>query len=56
MPLFTELQAYKFGIISTTRLHKELPARFKTLKTRFSIKLKWNTLLVKVVNNTLYLA
>ena len=26
------------------------------LKTQFTIKVKWNTLLAKVVNNTLYLA
>ena len=56
MPLFTELQACEFGVIGTTRPYKELPAGFKVLKTQFAIKLKWNTLLAKVVNNTLCLA
>jgi hypothetical protein len=42
--------------MGTTRLYKELPTRFKVLKTQFATKLKWNTLLAKVVNNTLYLA
>jgi len=56
MPLFTELQAYKFSTIGTTRPYKELPTRFKVLKTQFATKLKWNTLLTKVVNNTLCLA
>ena len=56
VPLFTELQAYKFGVMGTTRPHKELPAGFKVLKTQFATKLKWNTLLAKVVDNTLCLA
>ena len=32
MPLFTKLQAYKFGVMGTTRLYKELPTGFKVLK------------------------
>ena len=56
IPLFTKLQACKFGVIGTTHPHKELPAGFKVLKTQFAIKLEWNTLFTKVVNNTLYLA
>ena len=56
MPLFTELQACEFGAIGTTRLYKELPTGFKMLKTHFTTKLEWNTLLAKVVNNTLCLA
>ena len=42
--------------MGTTRPHKQLPPKFKELKKRFSKKLKWNTLLVKVVDNTLCLA
>ena len=56
MPLFTKLQACKFSVIGTTRPYKELFTRFKVLKIQFTIKFKWNTLLIKVVNNTLYLA
>jgi len=56
VPLFTELQAYKFGAMGTTRPHKELPTGFKVLKTQFATKLEWNTLLAKVVDNTLCLA
>ena len=56
MPLFTELQACGFGGMGTTRPHKELPARFKVLKKRFAKNLEWNTLLVKVVDDTLCLA
>jgi hypothetical protein len=55
MPLFTELQACEFGVIGTTRLYKEFPDGFKVFKQRFAIKLNWNTLLAKVVDNTLYL-
>jgi hypothetical protein len=54
--LFIELQACEFGVIGTTRLYKEFPNRFKALKQRFATKLNWNTLLAKVVDNTLYLA
>jgi hypothetical protein len=56
VPLFTELQACEFGVMGTTRPHKEFPDGFKTLKQRFATKLNWNTLLVKVVDNTLCLA
>ena len=42
--------------MGTTRPYKELFARFKVLKTQFVIKLEWNTLFVKVVDNTLCLA
>jgi hypothetical protein len=56
VPLFKELQACEFGAMGTTRPHKEVPAGFKDLKARFSTKLEWNTLLAKVVDNTLCLA
>ena len=56
MPLFIELQACEFGAMGTTRPHKELPTSFKVLKTQFATKLEWNTLLAKVVDNTLCLA
>jgi hypothetical protein len=56
VPLFTELQACEFDAIGTIRPHRELPTGFKVLKTKFSTKLKWNTLLAKVINNTLCLA
>src|SRR5271154_556239 len=42
--------------MGTTRPYKEFPSGLKELKERFSIKLEWNTLLAKVVDNTLCLA
>ena len=56
MLLFIELQACKFGVMGTTRPHKQLPPGFGELKKRFAKKLEWNTLLAKVVDNTLCLA
>lgn len=56
IPLFSELRVCEFGAVGTTRPHKEFPSGLKELKERFSTKLKWNTLLAKVVNNTLCLA
>ena len=56
VPLFKELQACEFGAIGTTRPHAEFPNGFIELKKRFSKKLEWNTLLAKVVDNTLCLA
>jgi hypothetical protein len=56
VPLFSELRAYEFGATGTTRPHKEFPTGLKELKDRFSTKLPWNTLLAKVVDNTLCLA
>lgn len=56
IPLFAELRACKFGAVGTTRPHKEFPAGLKEIKDRFSTKLSWNTLLAKVVDNTLCLA
>jgi len=56
VPLFTELQTCEYGAVGTTRPHKEFPKQFAQIKNRFSTKLEWNTLLAKVVNNTLCLA
>jgi hypothetical protein len=56
VPLFKELRACEFGGIGTTRPHKELPTGFIVLKNRFTTKLEWNTLLVRVVDDTLCLA
>jgi Transposase IS4 len=56
IPLFSVLRACQFGATGTTRPHKELPPELKELKERFSTKLPWNTLLAKVVDNTLCLA
>jgi hypothetical protein len=56
VPLFEELRTCEFGAVGTTRLYSEFPAGIKELKNQFSKKLKWNTLLAKVVKNTLCLA
>jgi hypothetical protein len=56
IPLFIELRAYNFGAIGTIRPHNEFPHSLAELKNRFTIKLKWNTLLAAVVNKVLYLA
>ena len=56
IPLFSELRACQFGATGTTRPHKEFPLALKELKDRFPNKLSWNTLLAKVVDNTLCLA
>jgi hypothetical protein len=56
IPLFSELRACQFGATGTTRPHKQLPLGLKELKERFSTQLPWNTLLAKVVDNTLCLA
>ena len=56
IPLFTELRACKFGAVGTTRPYKEFPLELKEIKERYAKKLPWNTLLAKVVDNTLYLA
>jgi len=56
IPLFTELRACEFGAVRTTRPHKDFPLAPKELKERYAKKLPWNTLLAKVVDNTLCLA
>ncbi len=56
IPLFTELRACEFGVMGTTWPYKEFPAGLKELKERYSTKLKWNTLLARVVQDTLCLA
>jgi hypothetical protein len=54
--LFLELRACEFGVVGTTRPHKEFPVGLKELKDRFSTKLEWNSLLALVVQDTLCLA
>jgi Transposase IS4 len=54
--LFSELRANKFGAVGTTKPHNDFPEGLKYLKEHFAKKLPWNTLLAKVVNNTLCLA
>ena len=56
IPLFAELQACKFGAVSTTRPHKQIPSELSIIKKRFAKRLEWNTLLVAVVNDILCLA
>ena len=56
VPLFEELRSCQFGAVGTTRPHSEFPSEMKEIKDRFSKKLEWNTLLAKVVQNTLCLA
>jgi hypothetical protein len=40
IPLFTELRASNFGIVGTTRPHKEFPQELTELKKRFATKLE----------------
>jgi hypothetical protein len=56
VPLFQELQACEFGAVGTTRPHKQFPKGLAQIKNRYSKKLEWNTLLAKVVDDTLCLA
>jgi Transposase IS4 len=56
VPLFKELRNCEFGAVGTTRPHAEFPTGMKELKDRYSKKLEWNTLLAKVVQDTLCLA
>ena len=56
IPLFSELRACKFGIVSTTRPHKEFLNQLVEIKNRFVTKLEQNTLLAVVVQNVLCLA
>ena len=56
VPLFEELRSCEFGAVGTTRPHPEFPSEMKELKDLFSKKLEWNTLIAKVVRNTLCLA
>jgi hypothetical protein len=56
VPLFKELRTCRYGVIGTTRPHKQFPAKFKVLKTKYAKILKWNTLVITVVDETLCLA
>ena len=50
IPLFSELRAYNFGAVSTTRLYTGFPKGLAQLK-QFATKLEWNTLLEAVVQD-----
>jgi hypothetical protein len=54
--LFSELRAYKFGIVGTTCLYKLFLPELSAIKNRFAIKLEWNTLLTVVVQDIFCLA
>jgi hypothetical protein len=56
VPLFTELRACNFGVVGITCLHKEFPDELVKIKIQYIIKLEWNTLLAKVVQDVLCLA
>ena len=56
VPLFKELRAYNFGVVGTTRPHKEFPNELVKIKTNFATKLEWNALLAVVVEDVLCLA
>jgi hypothetical protein len=56
IPLFSKLRACNFGVVGTTRPHREFPKELSEIKDRFSTKLKWNTLLAAIVEDTLCLA
>ena len=56
MPLFTELRACNFGAVSTTRPYREFPDELVKIKTQYTTKLEWNTLLVTVVQDVLCVA
>ncbi|RFU29044.1 hypothetical protein B7463_g7284, partial [Scytalidium lignicola] len=56
IPLFEKLRKCQFRAVGTTRPHAQLPQVFKVLKDKFKKELQWNTLLAKVVDNTLCLA
>jgi hypothetical protein len=54
--LFSELRACGFGAVGITRTYAGFPKDLTEIKDRFSTKLPWNTLLAKVVEDTLCLA
>jgi hypothetical protein len=56
IPLFSELRAYNFGVVSITQPHKEFPNMLSDIKARFATKLEWNILLATVVKDVLCLA
>jgi hypothetical protein len=56
VPLFIELQAYKFSIVGTTRPYKIFPDSLSTIKKRFMKKLPWNILVAVVEQDILCLA
>ena len=56
VPLFKELRACNFGVVGTTRPHKEFLNELVKIKTNFATKLEWNALLAVVVEDVLCLA
>ena len=56
IPLFKELRSCGYGAVGTTRPHANLPESFKVLKTSYAKALEWNTLVARVVEDTLCLA
>jgi hypothetical protein len=54
--LFKELRNLQYGAVGTTRPHADFPDGLCILKDKYSTKLEWNTLLAKVVGQTLCLA
>jgi hypothetical protein len=55
VPLFESLRRLEYGAVGTTRPHDQFPQELSKLKKE-NMKLEWNTLLAKVVDNTLCLA
>jgi hypothetical protein len=55
IPLFESLRNSKYGVVGTTRPYDRFPHKLSKLKKE-GLKLKWNTLLAEVVDNTLCLA
>ena len=56
VPLFKELQDLNYSAISIIRLYMSFPNSLVTLKDKYILKLEQNTLLAKVINQTLCLA
>ena len=55
VPLFSSLRSNNFGAIGTTRPLDKFPSELAQLKKdNMASKLEWNTLFIKVVDNTLY--
>lgn len=55
VPLFNTLRSYNYSTVGTTRAHEKFPKNLSNLKNS-NIKIDWNTLLSKVVDNILCFA
>ena len=54
VPLFSSLRSNCFGAVRTTRPHDKFPSELAQLKKdNMALKLEWNTLFAKVVDNIL---